>query len=36
MLVLSFIFRTVLLGAVTRLLGRYLPILLRFFRLVVR
>jgi len=36
MLVLRLIFRTVLLGFVTRLLGKYLPIALRFFRLIFR
>ena len=33
MLVLQFLFRTVLLGVITRVLGRFLPTLLRFFRL---
>ena len=33
MFVLRYIFKTVILGLVTRLLGRYLPILLRILRL---
>lgn len=36
MLVLRFLFQTVLLGVVTRVLGRYLPILLRALRLLRR
>jgi hypothetical protein len=36
MLVLRFLFQTVLLGFVTKLLGRYLPIVLRAFRLIFR
>jgi hypothetical protein len=36
MLVLRFLFKTVLLGFVTKLLGRYLPIILRAFRLIFR
>jgi hypothetical protein len=36
MLVLRFLFKTVLLGVITKVLGRYLPIILRGFRLILR
>lgn len=36
MLALRWIFRTVVLGLVAKLLGRFFPILLRFFRLIFR
>jgi hypothetical protein len=36
MFVLRFLFKTVLLGFITKILGRYLPIILRAFRLIAR
>jgi hypothetical protein len=32
-MLLRFLFRTVLLGFITKILGRYLPLILRSFRL---
>ncbi len=34
--VLSWIFRTVFLGLLAKLLGKFFPVLLRFFRLIFR
>lgn len=36
MLVLRFLFRTVLLSFVVKILGRFFPIILRTFRLIFR
>jgi len=36
MFVLRFLFQTVLLGFITKILGRFLPIVLRVFRLIFR
>jgi hypothetical protein len=35
-MLLRFLFKTVLLGFITKILGRFLPIILRAFRLVTR